>query len=127
MRAAAILLIPALLSGCAAAAVATAAGPTANVVTQATRAAAKTTVNRVAESRFPGVPIAPISDCVIDNASVTEILTLARAAATQTPTAQTAETVVAIVGRPETIQCLTDEGLPRILGAGAPIRTIPGR
>ena len=112
-----LLILPLLLSGCAAAAVATAARPTANAVTQATRAAAKTTVARVAQSRFPGIPVAPVSDCVIDNASVPEILTLARAAATQAPTAQTAETVVAIVGRPDTIQCLTDEGLPRILAA----------
>ena len=113
MRLAVLLLCAAALSGCAVAAV----GPAAGVATQATRAAAKATVTKVASERFPGVPVTPISDCVIDNASVTEILTMARAAAAATPSPQAVDTIVGVIGRPDTIQCLRDEGLPRLLAA----------
>lgn len=111
MRAA--LALPLVLSGCA---VAAASAPEA--VTQATRAAAKATVNRVASERFPGVPVAPVSDCVIDNASVAEILTMARFSV-GAPDPRAVDAVLGVARRPDTIQCLADEGLPRLLTAAA--------
>ena len=110
-----VWVLPLALSGCAAA-VGGAVGPAANVVTQATRAAAKATVVQVAEARFPGVPVAPISDCVIDNATVTEIVTLARAA-TGEPTPRAVDTAVAVLSRPDTVSCVTERGLPRVVAS----------
>lgn len=108
-----VLGMPLLLAGCAAAAV----GPAAGIVTQATRAAAKATVTQVAAERFPGVPVAPISDCVIDNATIGEIVTLARFAAGTAPTPVVVETVITVVARPDTVVCLTDRGLPGVIAA----------
>ncbi|WP_308916049.1 succinate dehydrogenase [Jannaschia sp. LMIT008] len=105
-----LLASAAILSGCAAA-----VGPAAGVATQATRAAAKATVTQVATRRFPGVPVAPISDCVIDNATVTEIVTLARFAAGSVPPQPAIDTTLAVVARPDTVTCLTERGLPRAL------------
>ncbi|MEM9846152.1 MAG: hypothetical protein AAF965_15230, partial [Pseudomonadota bacterium] len=39
---------------------------------------AKTVVNSVVESQFPGVSVAPVTDCVIDAASASEIVSVAR-------------------------------------------------
>ncbi len=74
------------------------------------RDAAKTAVRPVLEERFPGVPLEPATDCIIDNASADEILTLAADAVTG-PTASTVEIVGRIASRPETVQCLLREGL----------------
>ena len=79
-----------------------------------TRDAARTAVRPVLESRFPGVPLEPATDCVIDNATSRELLALAADAVTG-PTANTAEIVSDIVSRPATIECLAREGLPAIL------------
>ena len=112
-----IVLLPIIFAGCAAA-VGGAVAPTANVVTQATRSAAKATVTQIATERFPGVPVTPITDCVIDNATVTEIVTMARFSVGPLD-ARAIEAVLGIVGRPDTIQCLTEEGLPRLAAATA--------
>ena len=82
-------------------------------VTAATRSVAKATVADVASRRFPGVPVTPISDCVIDNASAAEILTLARAAGAAD--AQAAGAVADVLSRPATIDCLVADGLPQLL------------
>lgn len=79
-----------------------------------TRDAARNAVRPVLESRFPGVPLEPATDCVIDNATSRELLALAADAVTG-PTANTAEIVSDIVSRPATIECLAREGLPAIL------------
>ncbi len=79
-----------------------------------TRDAAKTAVRPVLEERFPGIPLEPATDCIIDNASSREILTLAADAVTG-PTASTVEIVGNIAARPETIRCLAEEGLPVLL------------
>lgn len=78
------------------------------------RDAAKRAVRPVIQSRFPGIPVEPATDCIIDNASASEILTLAADAVTG-PTASTIEIVGNIAARPGTIRCLAEEGLPRIL------------
>ena len=63
------------------------------------------------EERFPGVPVEAASDCIIDNANAQEILALAADAVTG-PTTSTAEIVIRIASRPETIECIATDGLP---------------
>lgn len=79
-----------------------------------TRDAARTAIRPVLEENFPGVPLEPATDCVIDNASSAELLSLAADAVTG-PTANTVEIVGRIVARPETITCLAEEGLSGLL------------
>ncbi len=79
-----------------------------------TRDAAKRAVRPVLEERLPGVPIEPATDCIIDNASAGELLSLAADAVTG-PTANTVEIVSDIATRPETVRCLATEGLPVLL------------
>ncbi len=79
-----------------------------------TRDAAKRAVRPVLEERLPGVPLEPATDCIIDNASSRELLSLAADAVTG-PTANTVEIVSDIATRPETVRCLATEGLPVLL------------
>lgn len=79
-----------------------------------TRAAAKSAIRPVLAQRLPGVPAEPAADCVIDNASSNELLSLAADSVTG-PTANTVQIVTTIVSRPGTIQCLATEGLPALL------------
>ena len=79
-----------------------------------TRDAARTAVRPVLEQRFPGIPLECATDCVIDNASSSELLALAADAVTG-PTANTVEIVSDVVSRPATIECLAREGLPALL------------
>jgi hypothetical protein len=84
------------------------------VATQVTRDAARAAVNPVVARNFPGMPLEPATDCVIDNASADEIVAVARAA--RDGANDTASRVVLdVTGRPETIRCLASEGLPAIL------------
>ncbi|MEM9707161.1 MAG: hypothetical protein AAF871_00085 [Pseudomonadota bacterium] len=87
----------------------------ADLQNQVARDAAKSAVRPVLEERFPGVPLEPATDCVIDNATAGEILSLASDAALGRPDEGTVETVVTILARPETIACLATEGLPVLL------------
>jgi hypothetical protein len=80
-----------------------------------TRDAARTAVRPVLERNFPGVPLEPATDCVINNASSEELLSLAADAVTG-PTASTVEIVGRVVSRPETITCLAEDGLPTFFG-----------
>lgn len=79
-----------------------------------TRDAARTAIRPVLEQRFPGIPLEPASDCVIENATSGELLSLASDAVTG-PTANTSEIVSDIVSRPATIECLARQGLPALL------------
>ena len=79
-----------------------------------TRDAAKRVVRPVLEERLPGVPVEPATDCIIDNASSGELLSLAADAMTG-PTANTVDIVSDIATRPETVRCLATEGLPALL------------
>jgi hypothetical protein len=74
------------------------------------RNTAKSVVNGVVAQQFPGVNAAPITDCVIDNASRGEIFDIAKAGATGV-TPSTVETVTTIASRPETVQCISKNGL----------------
>ena len=84
------------------------------VGTDLTRAAAKSVVNPIVAERFPGVPLEPATDCIIDNASSDEIITLASAAATRDDTAAT-QVVLDVAQRPDTLRCLGSDALPVIL------------
>lgn len=79
-----------------------------------TRDAARTAVRPVLERNFPGVPLDVATDCIIDNATSRELLSLAADAVTG-PTANTAEIVSDVLSRPATLQCLATEGLPVLL------------
>ena len=85
------------------------------LVDQFAREAAKDAVRPVLQRNFPGIPLEPSVNCVIDNASAGEILTLAEAGATGQTDARTAELVLDIVQRRDTIECLATEGLASFL------------
>lgn len=82
-------------------------GPTGDALA---RDAAKGVVNNVVSARFPGVNAAPYTDCIIDNASTAEIITLAEAAVLGA-TPRTTNLVVEIAGRPDTIRCIGNNAL----------------
>ncbi len=85
-----------------------------SVVDQFAQERAKDAIRPVLEENFPGVPVEPATDCIIDNATAGEILDLAGDAVTGV-TAGTVATVAEIISRPDTIACLAEEGLPAIL------------
>ncbi len=87
----------------------------AGVQDQIARDAARATVRPVLAERFPGVPLEPASDCVIDNASAGELTRLALAAGQPTVSPETSALVVEIATRPETIRCLATDGLAPFL------------
>ena len=92
------------------------AGCTAETQDAVARESAKSVVNSILASRFPGVPTAPVTDCVIDNATAGEILTLGSAALTGV-TASTQSTVTTILQRPGTINCIATTGISGVLAA----------
>ncbi len=69
------------------------------------RQQAKIVVNGLVTERFPGLNAAPITDCVIDNASVPEILTLGQAAIVGV-TPETTQVFTSIATRPDTLTCI---------------------
>ena len=75
------------------------------VADQTARDAAKDAARPIVEAQFPGLPAAPIVDCVIEHAEWSEILELARAA-TLGPTSETQRVVIAIASRPDTVRCI---------------------
>lgn len=90
------------------------AGCTSEAADTVARSSAKAAVRPVLQERFPGVPLEPSVDCIIDNASASEILTLAADGVTG-PTASTSELVLRIASRPDTLVCLASQGLPPLL------------
>lgn len=79
-----------------------------------TRDAARAAITPVLVERFPGMPVQPAVDCIVDNANSRELLSLAADSLTG-PTANTAELVTNIVSRPDTLNCLLANGLPALL------------
>ena len=67
-------------------------------------------VNSVVASRLPGVNAAPLTDCIIDNASGAEIIQIGQAALVGT-TPQTTSLVLEIAQRPETVRCALQNSL----------------
>ena len=80
------------------------------------RDAARSAVNPVVAARFPGVPLEPATNCIINNASANEILSLASAASTGANDTAT-RIVLEVAQRPDTIQCIATEGLPVLLNS----------
>lgn len=78
------------------------------------RQAARSAITPVLTERFPGVPLEPALDCVINNASAPQLRALA-ADAVLGPTESTVQIVTDIVSKPETLTCLAAEGLPALL------------
>lgn len=105
-----------LITGCLAALLALSAC-SQQTQDQIARNAARSTISRVVVDRFPGVPVQPAIDCIIDNASATQIYALAAESVTG-PTQSTVEIVTEIASRPETLRCLASEGLPALLRSG---------
>ncbi|WP_439525105.1 hypothetical protein [Marivita sp.] len=98
-----VLLSLALLAGCS-----------VQQQDQIARDAARSAITPVLVERFPGVPLEPTLDCVIDNASAVQIRALALDGVTG-PTQSTVQIVTDIVSQPETLTCLAAEGLPALL------------
>lgn len=74
------------------------------------RQQAKSVVNGVIADTLPGVNAAPVTDCIIDNATAGEILTIAGDALAG-PTPATTRLVVEIAQRPDTVNCIAANGL----------------
>ncbi|WP_128253301.1 hypothetical protein [Falsirhodobacter deserti] len=79
------------------------------------RRAAKSVVNPVVAQYMPSGQAEAASNCIIDNANAGEISVLARDVGTRAGTT-TVQTVMGIVSRPSTMQCLTSQGLPALAG-----------
>ncbi|HID67384.1 MAG TPA: succinate dehydrogenase [Roseibacterium sp.] len=89
-----------------------------DVTDQLVRQQARTFINGEVEQRFPGVDATPITNCVIDNASAQEIITIAGGIALGNTDAASS-TVRNILQRPATLQCTAGnyfDGLLRGLG-----------
>ncbi len=82
--------------------------------TEVTRNAAKSVVNDVIEDKAPGVNAAPVTDCIIDNATGSEIVEIAGAAVTGV-TDTTVALVLEITTRSDTITCLIENVGPLML------------
>ena len=74
------------------------------------RDSAKTVVNGVVATRYPGVDASVVTDCVIDNASGAEIVEIAQAAVVGTTDATTS-LVLEIAQRPDTVSCIAGDTL----------------
>ena len=81
---------------------------------QIAREAARSAITPIVVDRFPGVPVEPTLDCIIDNASAAQIRALALDSVAG-PSQSTVEIVTNIVSQPETLTCLAAEGLPALL------------
>ena len=106
MRAFGIIAATVLLSGCLA--------PEA-AVHETARSAAKGVINSVMAEKIPGVNTAPYTDCIVDQASTDQLLTLAKAAVTGIDNS-TVSIVTSIASQPETISCIAQNGLGTVLG-----------
>lgn len=75
---------------------------------------ARKAINPVLADRFPGVPLEPATNCVINEASASEILRLAKAGTTGLAPEDT-QLVIEIATRPDTVKCLLEDGLSPFL------------
>ncbi len=80
-----------------------------------TKLAAKTAVNSVISKKFPGVDAEVYVDCVIDNATPQQMLSLAATAVTGVQS-NTINTVTAIASEGETLKCIAQGSLSNIFG-----------
>lgn len=83
------------------------------VADDAARQSAKDVVNVVVQEKFPGKNIEPISDCVINHATRSELLTLAGTAVTGLQS-NTASMIYDIAARPKAVLCIAKTGLGQL-------------
>lgn len=79
-----------------------------DIMQETTRSLARNAVDAAAGKYLPGVNVTPYTDCVINNASTSELLQLAKTAgagAGQEIAVQAFPIVKTIASRPETAQC----------------------
>lgn len=76
---------------------------------QLAREQAKSVINGVVADKLPGVNAAPVTDCIIDNATTREVLTIAGGAVTGV-TPAIAQQVLEIARRPDTVTCIASTG-----------------
>ncbi|WP_224813683.1 succinate dehydrogenase [Hasllibacter sp. MH4015] len=95
LPAALLVAAPLLLSGCVG---------FQDVADQLAREQARQYVDAEVQQRFPGVDATPITNCVIDNASAQEIITIAGGIALGNTEAASG-TVSEVLQRPATLQC----------------------
>ena len=69
------------------------------------RGQAKTVINTVVERKMPGLNAAPVTDCIIDNASMDELFTISKATVTGIDDS-TVSTVMDVAKRPDTVTCI---------------------
>lgn len=85
-----------------------AGGQGGNVVQDGARVVARQAVNAAVASQLPGVDATPVTDCIIDNASLDELITLARIAAMGSSGVTEVWPVVQTIGqRPATLECFS--------------------
>ena len=96
-------------------AVSVSACTTGDPLVDVSRAAARSVVRPVVAQYFPGPQAEAVTDCVINNATSTELFALARDISVEPGTA-TVQTVLTIVQRPQTITCITQNGIAPFLG-----------
>ncbi|AUH34962.1 hypothetical protein [Paracoccus tegillarcae] len=70
----------------------------------ASRAIARTTVNAELKRRYPSLNVAPLTDCIMNNATTAELVDIAQM--TNAGVSGAADSVAAIVSRPATTQCI---------------------
>ena len=95
----------------------TACAETQEAADAVARKSAKAAVEETLVRRAPQIPaekVTPFSDCIIDNAAAGEILALARDSVAGADEG-TAELVLEIATRPDTLKCLAGIGLPALL------------
>lgn len=84
------------------------------LVDELARDQARSAVNPVLAERFPGLPLEPATNCVINNASSSEIFQLASAGVTGVDGDDT-QLIFEIATRPDTVDCLLKSGLTALL------------
>ncbi|MDT8328719.1 MAG: succinate dehydrogenase [Roseovarius sp.] len=104
-----------ILLGCVALVGLTACDAANQAADTVARDRAKGVVNGVVETRFPGVNAAPVTDCIINQASASEIVSIAGASVTGV-TQSTVEQVVEIASRPDAVTCIAQNSLTLLGG-----------
>ncbi|WP_045387463.1 hypothetical protein [Falsirhodobacter sp. alg1] len=99
MRNAALITFLALLTACT------------SVQDSVARRAARSVVNPVVAQYMPSGQATAATDCIINNANAGELSALSRDIGTRAGTS-TVQTVMGIIARPATTQCLVSQGLP---------------
>ncbi len=82
--------------------------------TNTTQSLAKSVVNNAIESRVPGVPVAPVTDCVIESASGSEIVDIANDGADGKVSEETVLLIAQISLRPQTVECFVNDAGPTV-------------